>query len=184
MAAGKPAGARPNREGKPWKRADGRWTARAWPPGGTIDTKPRYVYGKTRREAIARRAELTARLARGLPSDPDQTVGDYLRRWLDVTLPQYVAAGEMAPSTMDSYRDNAELHIIGDGAPTLRHVKLRALSAPMVREWQHQLGQKPSGRPRRRLRKGERALPPPAPSSTRPCRTRSGTRRPGWNATP
>lgn len=40
---GKPAGARPNREGKPWKRTDGRWCARVWPPEGGIDTKPRYV---------------------------------------------------------------------------------------------------------------------------------------------
>jgi hypothetical protein len=39
--SGKPAGARPNREGKPWKRADGRWQARAYPPGGGIDTRPR-----------------------------------------------------------------------------------------------------------------------------------------------
>jgi len=170
---GKPAGARPNREGKPWKRGDGRWTARAWPPEGTLDPRARYVYGRTRKEAMAKRAELEARLARGLPRDPEQTVGDYLTRWLDVTLPQYVAAGEMAASTMDSYRDNAALHIIGDSAPTLAHVKLRKLDAPMVREWQHQLGRKPSGRPRRRLRKGERALPPPkllSPRTVAYCR--------------
>src|ERR1700687_3231716 len=73
---GKPAGARPNREGKPWKRADGRWQARAYPPEGGIDTRPRYVYGKTRREAMDKRADLEAKLARGMPSDPGQTVAD------------------------------------------------------------------------------------------------------------
>ena len=164
---GKPKGARPNREGKPWKRADGRWMARVWPPEDGIDRRARYVYGKTRAEAIRKRDDLEAQLARGMPSDPDQTVGDYLRRWLDVTLPQYVAAGELAQSTMDSYRDNAGLHIIPGAEPTLRHVKLRALSAPMIREWQHRLGQKPSGRPRRRLRRGEKQLPPPPPLSPR-----------------
>ncbi len=163
----KQKGARPNREGKPWQRADGRWTARVWPPEGTLDRKARYVYGKTRREAAAKRAELETRLARGLPSGPGQTVGGYMRRWLDVTLPQYVAAGDMAETTMDSYRDNAELHIIGGTDPTLAHVKLRALTAPMVREWQHQLGRKPSGRPRRTLREGEKALPPAKPLSPR-----------------
>ncbi len=157
---GKPAGARPNREGKPWQRSDGRWTARVWPPEGTFDTKPRYVYGRTRKDAIARRDELGAKLARGLPSDPDQTVDDYMRRWLDVTLAQYVAAGEMAASTMDSYRDNAALHIIPAAAPTLAHVKLRRLDAPMVREWQHRLGQKPSGRTPKKRRKGEPAAEP------------------------
>jgi integrase len=164
---GKPGGARPNREGKPWKRADGRWTARVWPPPGSIDRKARYVYGRTRTEAAARRDELAAKLAAGQPSDPAQTVGEYMTRWLDVTLAQYVGAGELAASTMDSYRDNARLHIIPDAEPTLRDVKLAALSAPMIREWQHRLGQKPSGRPRRRLRAGEKALPPPPPLSAR-----------------
>lgn len=144
--AGKPKGARPNREGKPWKRADGRWTVRVYPPGDSIDRKPWQVYGKTRQEVLAKRAEAEARLARGLPSDPGQTVGDYLHRWLYTTLPQYAAAGDLAASTVDSYRDNAELHIIPEAEPTLRHVKLAALSAPMVRDWQDRLLRKPSGR--------------------------------------
>jgi integrase len=166
---GKPAGARPNREGKPWKRADGRWCARVWPPEKGTSGRPRarYVYGKTRAEAIEKRDTLTARLARGLPEDPGQTVGDYMRRWLDVTLGQYVDSGELARSTADSYRDNAELHIIPADGPTLRYIKLSELSVPVVREWQQRLAHKPSGRPRRKLRKGEAALPPPPPLSLR-----------------
>ena len=165
---GQQAGARPNREGDPWQRADGRWTVRVWPPKGTIDRKPRYVYGKTRRDAISKRRDLEVKLGRGLPSDPDQTVGDYFHRWLGTTLPQYVAAGEMAESTMDSYRDNARKHIVPEDAePTLGHIKLTDLSAPAVREWQKQLAQKPSGRARRTLREGETELPPPAPLSLR-----------------
>jgi integrase len=164
---GKPAGARPNREGKPWKRADGRWCARVWPPSPVGRPKARYVYGKTRKEAMEKRDDLAAKLARGLPEDPNQTVGDYMRRWLDVTLGQYVAAGELAQSTADSYRDNAGLHIIPADGPTLRYAKLADLSAPVIREWQHQLMQKPSGRPRRKLRKGETTLPPPPPLSLR-----------------
>jgi integrase len=152
---GKPAGARPNREGKPWKRADGRWQARAYPPGGGIDTRPRYVYGKTRREAMDKRADLEAKLAQGLPEDPAQTVADAFARWLNVTLPQYVRAGRMAASTMDSYRDNARLHILS-GRDGIGHIRLAELRADTVREWQDRLSRKPSGRqppggPRRTL---------------------------------
>lgn len=148
---GKPAGARPNREGKPWRRKDGRWQARAYPPGGGIDTRPRYVYGKTRREAMDKRAELEAKLARGIPSDPGQTVADAFARWTGITLPQYVRAGRLAQSTADSYADNARLHILPrkDG---IGHVKLTELKADTVRDWQDRLSRKPSGRqPRRTL---------------------------------
>jgi len=130
---GKPAGARPNREGKPWKRADGRWQARAYPPGGGIDTRPRYVYGKTRREAMEKRADLEAKLAQGLPEDPAQTVADAFARWLGVTLPQYVRAGRLAASTMDSYRDNARLHILS-GRDGIGHIRLAELRADTVRD--------------------------------------------------
>ena len=142
MSAGKQKGARANREGDPWQRADGRWTVRVWPPKGTIDRKPRYVYGKTRREVIAKRRDLEVKLGRGLPSDPDQTVGDYFHRWLGTTLPQYVAAGEMAESTMDSYRDNARKHIVPeDVEPTVWHIRLADLSAPAVRVWEKRVGE-------------------------------------------
>lgn len=164
---GKPAGARPNREGKPWKRKDGRWVARVWPPGGTIDRKPRYVYGRTKTEVTGKRDEVKAELARGLPEDKDQTIGEYMVRWLDETLQQYVTAGRMAQSTLDSYRDNAHKHIIPAAGPSLAHIRLRELSAPIVRDWQHRLSVKPTGRPRRKARKGESEVPPPKALSPR-----------------
>ena len=156
---GKPAGARPNREGKPWKRADGRWQARAYPPGGGIDTRPRYVYGKTRREAMEKRADLEATLARGIPSDSGQTVADAFARWTGETLPQYVRAGHMTQTTADSYASNARLHILSrkDG---LGHIRLTALSAAAVRDWQDRLSRKPAARtPPKRRKTG----PPPRP---------------------
>jgi integrase len=155
---GKPAGARPNREGKPWKRADGRWQARAYPPEGGIDTRPRTVYGKTRRDAIDKRAALEAKLAQGLPEDPHQTVADAFARWLGTTLPQYVRAGRLTASTMDSYRDNARLHILSprDG---IGHIKLAELRADTVREWQDRLSRKPSGHQPRKTRDERRDEP-------------------------
>jgi integrase len=156
---GKQKGARANREGKPWQRKDGRWTVRVYPPEGTIDRKPVQVYGRTRKEVTAKRDELAAKLARGLPKDPGLTVGDYMSRWLDETLSQYARAGRLAPSTVNSYRDNARKHIVGEQDPTLAHIRLAALSASMVRAWQDRLLQKPSGRQRRKPRKGEKVSP-------------------------
>jgi hypothetical protein len=92
-----------------------------------------------------KRAALEAKLAQGLPEDPHQTVADAFARWLSTTLPQYVRAGRLTASTMDSYRDNARLHILSprDG---IGHIKLAELSAGTVREWQDRLSRKPSGR--------------------------------------
>src|ERR1035441_9707751 len=128
---GKRKGARANREGKPWQRADGRWTVRVWPPAGG-DRKPRYVYGRTRAEVARKREEVKAELAMGLPEDKDQTIGAYMTIWLTETLQQYVTAGQMAQSTLDSYRDNARKHIIPVTGPSLAHIRLRELTAPRI----------------------------------------------------
>src|ERR1035441_4723786 len=63
---GKRKGARANREGKPWQRADGRWTVRVWPPAG-VDRKPRYVYGRA--QPPPRDPTGNAVAARGRPLD-------------------------------------------------------------------------------------------------------------------
>jgi len=145
---------RANKEGKPWQRTDGRWTARAYGP--EANAKAHYVYGKTRKEAKDKRDDLERDLSEGMPSK-DQTLAAYLERWLTRTLPQEVAAGNLADSTLDSYADNVRKHII----PPLGHITLRALTVSRVKEWQFELSRKPSGRPRRRLRPGEKKLPPP-----------------------
>ena len=164
--AGKKKGARANREGKPWKRGDGRWCMRLYPAGGTIEKRPAYVYGKSRAEVIRKHEEKKAEQARGI-TGADVKIGEYMQRWLDVTLAQYVRAGELAETTADSYRDLARNHIIPGKAPTLAAVGLRELTAPMVREWQDGLLRKPSGRRRRRLRPGETELPAPGTLSPR-----------------
>lgn len=170
---GKKKGARANRENKPYKRPDGRWRVRVYPPEGSIRTKPFDVYGSTRAECKKNADERLEELKKGIApnaGDKDITVGAYFRTWLYKTLPQYVAAGSMRRSTMVSYQDNAELHIIPDpakGVPTLAHIGLLELSAPTVREWQEAMLKKPSSRQRKKLREGETALPPPALLSRR-----------------
>lgn len=162
----KPKGAA-NREGRPWKRGDGRWTQRVYPPKGTIWDKPVHAYGKTRADCIADAGEKRAALTAGkapVPGSVDIKIGAYLKRWLYETLPQYVATGAMRQTTMWSYQENAELHLIPAkkrGVPTLAHVGLLELTTTMTREWQQGMLKKPSGRQRKRLRPGEDKLPPP-----------------------
>lgn len=165
---GKPKGARPNKEGKPWKRADGRWCMRLYPPEDGVRKKPRYIYGKTRKECKdnydAAKSEQDAGTAPEA-GEKELRTGPAMRKWLYETLPQYVRAGAMSETTMTSYQDTADNHIIpGDGkpGPSLAHIGLLALRPPAVRDWQDGLLQKPSAQQRRKLRPGETELPPPA----------------------
>ena len=156
---------RANREGRVYQRgSDKRWVGVVWPPE-VIGGKPRYVYGKSREDAKAKKEALEAELADSVPgaAGKDTTLARYLEHWLTKTLPQAVAAGNMAQSTLDSYRDNAEKHII----PDLGKITLRHLTLPRLRQWQYDLSRKPSARPRRKLRKGEKELPPAPPLSPR-----------------
>lgn len=137
-----PAKRHANREGNPWERGDGRWTARVYPPKGSIDADPQYVYGRDRDECVAKRDALRARLAAGIadPEDADITLGELFERWLTETLDEYLLSGDLAENTVESYRQNARLHI----CPYLGHIRLLALTAPMVRQWQARLLRKPS----------------------------------------
>ena len=164
--AGKQQGARANREGKPWKRADGRYVKRLYPLKGGIEVKVRYVYGRNRKECMANWEKAKAERDAGLvvPEGGDVKVGDAMRRWLNETLPQYVRAGKMSVTTMISYQDFAEMHIIpgpGKPGPTLAHIGLLELKPKAVRDWQDGLLQKKSARRRVKLRPGETRAPEP-----------------------
>jgi integrase len=152
-----------NREGRIYQRkSDGRFVGVVWPPdqaGG----KPRYVYGKTREDALEKRDQLKNDLAAGLPVGRDMTLADFYRKKWYRMLEQEVRAGDLAHSTLDSYRDNAEMHIL----PDIGAIRLRDLSPSRVREWRTDLMRKPARRQRKRLRPGEAKLPPPVLLSPR-----------------
>lgn len=154
-----------NREGRIYRRSsDGRFVGVVWPPK-EVGGKPVYVYGRTYKEAKDKRDAKAAELADAVPgaAGKDTTLARYMDHWLTVTLPQIVAAGNMSQGTLDSYADNARLHIL----PELGTITLRNLTGPRIRQWQHDLGAKPSSRPRRKLRRGEKALPLPPSLSVR-----------------
>ena len=63
---GKKKGASANREGRPWERADGRWVMRLYPPEHGVRKRPRYIYGKTRREGVALCSQAKVRISAAL----------------------------------------------------------------------------------------------------------------------
>ena len=154
---------RGNRDGKPYQRSsDGKWVAVAYLPNG--QRKP--CYGDTSKEAAEKRKQLYRDLEEGGPITVGRTVtlGRYLeQQWLAITLPQRVAAGRISVTTLDSYRDNAERHII----PALGKIKLVELKPAHLRTWLLELQKKPSGRARKKLRPGEDKLPEPEKLSPR-----------------
>lgn len=144
---------RGNRDAKPYQRAsDGRWVAVAYPPKGSINAKPVPCYGKTRAEAVNKRKLKEEKLKKGIVGDTSVTVGQYFETWLTVTLGQYLRSGEMSEATVDSYRDNARLHIL----PSLAHLRIvDELTSSIVREWLDILLAKPSGRAPKKPKPGQ-----------------------------
>ncbi|MFD8531510.1 tyrosine-type recombinase/integrase [Streptosporangium canum] len=154
---------RGNRDGRPYQRSsDGKWAATVYLPNG----KRKPVYGNSRKEAADKKKKAEQEIAAGQPvtAGRTDTLADYLVNvWLAVTLPQRVAAGRLAPSTLDSYREKIELHIV----PHLGRVKLVELTTTHLRQWLLELADKPSRKTRRSLRPGESKLPPPEKLSAR-----------------
>lgn len=154
---------RRNRDARPYRRSsDGKWVAVAYWPNG----KRKPCYGDSADEAEEKRR----RFYREIEDQAPVTVGrtdtleHYLRgSWLNVTLPQRVAAGRLAESTLDSYREKCELHII----PHLGKVPLVELGTVHIRHWLLELSKKPSSRTPKKVRPGEkRARPTPLSART------------------
>lgn len=153
---------RGNGEGSVYQRSsDGLWVGAVTLPTG----KRKPVYGRTQREAREKMRDVQRAVDDGRPitSGRGVTLARYLDQWTGVTLPSRVAAGRMAQSTLDSYRDNVEKHV----TPSLGAEQLAKLTPARVRQWLTELSVKPSGRARKTLRPGETELPPPPPLSSR-----------------
>lgn len=144
--------ARRNRDARAYKRSsDGKWVAVAYWPNG----KRKACYGNTAEEAEEKRRTFYREVEEQFPVTVGRTdtVEQYIKQWLAVTLPQRVAAGRLAESTLDSYREKCELHII----PHLGRVKLVELGTVHIRHWLLELAKKPSGRtPKKAANTGEK----------------------------
>lgn len=130
-------------EGSLYRTADGRWRAAVSLPTG----ERRYLSGRTKIEASAKRREVLRAVEAGQPvtSRRPATLGSYLEEWLGKTLSARVAAGRLSPDTLESYRTLTRLHIV----PHLGDVRLDQLTPATLREWITLLLAKPRSQPRR-----------------------------------
>ncbi len=121
---------RANNEGSIYKReSDGRWCGSLSLSNG----RRKVVYGRTRSEVALKMRDLHRQQDAGLrlTSGKGLTVAQYLEHWTAETLPSKMRAGQLAASTLDSYRTQVRLHI----TPALGHLQLRELTVPAVRAW-------------------------------------------------
>ena len=117
-----------NGEGSLYRDSDGSWRATYTVPGVA---RPRRVRGRTREEAIARRAVKLAALGQPQSSTlaPDTTVGELAGWWLDV-----VARHRVRPSSLGKYRDRVNRII-----QTLGPTPVRKVTRERVATWQSDL---------------------------------------------
>jgi integrase len=117
---GKPRPRRGQGEDSIYKDGD-RWrgaTSLGYGPDGKRLRKK--VSGATREEVTKKLRQLHDQLDAGLPPADDRlSVGDFLTRWLTVSLP-----GHVSPSTLDDYADTVRLHL----QPALGRKKLTKLT--------------------------------------------------------
>lgn len=105
-------------EGSIRKRSNGVWEARLSIPG---QYRTKSFYGKTQAEARRKRAEAEKALEAGHSLDSqNQTVGEYLERWLEGPLKESVA-----PKTYSDYSWITRKHLI----PEIGRIKLGKLTA-------------------------------------------------------
>lgn len=114
----KKAGRVSNGEGSVRKRPDGSYEIRVTAQDALGRKKRLSLYGKTRKEVIAKRDALKVEEAGGVLAMPHTTtLGDYLTSWLEHT------ARELKPTTHQSYAYLVETHI----TPRLGHLPLQQL---------------------------------------------------------
>jgi integrase len=118
-------GKRANGKGSSYQRQDGRWSGSVTIALEGGKQRRHAVYGKTRREVLAKLRETQRRLLAGEPpGNSHSTVAGFLERWLTEALP---AAG-LKPTTVENYTILTRRHLI----PTLGDKRLEELGAADV----------------------------------------------------
>jgi integrase len=117
-----------NGEGSLYRDADGAWRATYTVAG---EARPRRVRGKTREEALARRAVKLEELSQTISGtfDRDTTVAELAAWWLDT-----VARHRVRPSTLGKYASR-----VARIATTLGDMPVRTVKAEHVARWQSEL---------------------------------------------
>lgn len=108
-------------EGSIHRRKDGRWVGICDLGYADGKRKRKYVYGRTRSEALQKlRAVQHAKDSNlALPNDA-QTVEQFLNCWIN----EIIEPSDLKPATKQSYKDNVRLHLV----PAMGKVKLSKLT--------------------------------------------------------
>src|SRR5215213_1834358 len=85
--------------------------------------KRKYIYGRRYKDVEKRLAEAMGDAARGIYCDENQTVAQYMERWLEDS-----AKGDLAPRTYHNYRLQIRRHI----SPAFGRIKLSKLTAAHI----------------------------------------------------
>jgi integrase len=116
-----------NGEGGVYRRADGRWEAKALVELPDGRHKRISVYGDTQREALDALTEIREQQRRGIPvTTTPMTVAEYMNYWL-----QQIAEPAIRRTTYATYEGDVRLHIV----PGIGKRKLKALQAAHIRVW-------------------------------------------------
>lgn len=122
---------RPYGVGSAWKRPNGTWAAALYVYEADGVRRRRVVYGRTRREAVAKIEEIRRKSEAGAPITPNHlTLGKYLREWLDE-----IVANRVRPATLRACTYNVSKFF----EPDLGATRLGQLTARDVRQYLEQL---------------------------------------------
>ena len=113
-----------NGEGSIWLRKDGRWCGGAYVRTVGSRVERRYVYGRTRKEVVAKLVDLQKRHNDGYAAGSTTlTVEQFLGEWLSHV------AYRVRPQTHAGYENNVRLHLV----PRIGAKKLNRLTVRDVR---------------------------------------------------
>lgn len=113
-----------NGDGSVWQRKDGRWSGAAYVRTHADRIERRYVYGRTKKEALAKLVDLQSKNDKGVAAGPTKlTVEQFLTDWL-AHMKLHVR-----PQTWAGYESNVRVHLV----PRLGAKRLTALSVRDVR---------------------------------------------------
>ena len=120
-----------NGEGGVYRRADGRWEARAFVDTPDGRRKRISVYGDTERKVLDELNKIRDHQRRGVPvATTTQTVAEYMTYWLE-----HIAEPSIRRTTYATYEGDVRLHIV----PGIGKRKLKTLQAAHIRTWLNEL---------------------------------------------
>ena len=124
---------RSNGEGSYRRLNNGTWEGRVC-VGRALDGKMerRYVYGKTKREATEKVAEIISEVSNGIYISPNDMT---LEQWLNIWKESYL--NDIKPSTVAQYDYQIRVHIV----PWIGMHELQKITPPMIQEFYNRLVQ-------------------------------------------